>query len=186
MATFSLSPSAIDDAVLDYSNKADIKKFEKAITKLNNTFHQKSEQMIIFKGDLELHASNNGWSNTLENSDIISIPTMVNANIRYNLIHEYSRLTTEDITVWANANIVGQQTHKAQNNANMHQCLYNSLSSSMLNKMLLESHRYTINDTPIAALYYKAIMGHSNVDTLATISFTCHMLSTLDVKMIDL
>jgi hypothetical protein len=186
MATFSLSPSAIDDAVLDYTDKADIKKFEKAITKLNNTFHGKSEQMTVFKGDLELHASNNGWSNGLQNSDIISIPTMANANIRYNLIHEYSRLTNEDITAWANAVIVGKQTRKAQNNANMHQCLYNSLSSSMVNKMLLESHRYTIDNTPIAALYYKAIMGHSNVDTLATISLTRHMLSSLDVKMIDL
>ena len=52
--------------------------------------------------------------------------------------------------------------------------------------MLLESHKYTIQGTPIAALYYKCIMGHSNVDTLATISLTRHLLATLDVKMIDL
>ena len=185
-AQFALFPSAVDEAILDYTTKEDIKKFEKAIAKLNNTFEGKSEQMTVFKGDLSLRATNCGWNNGRPNSDIISIPTAADANVTHNLIHAYSQLSNEEITAWATAQIVNQQNRKAQNNANMYQCLYNSLSSTMVNKMLLESQKYTIQGTPIAALYYKCIMGHSNVDTLATISLTRHLLATLDVKMIDL
>jgi hypothetical protein len=182
---FSLSPSSIDHTVLDYSQKEDVKKFEKAIAPLNNQFEGKSEQMTLFKGDLALHASNNGWANGHQNSDIISIPS-ISDNVNYNLITEYSGLTVEDIVTWANNTIVGKETRKAQNNANMFQCLYRSLSPTMVNKMLLEQNKYTINNVTIAALYYKHIMGYSNVDTLATISLTRHLLSTLDVKMINL
>ena len=185
-APFALFPSAVDQAVLDYTTKEDMKKFEKAVAKLNNTFEGKSEQMTVFKGDLSMRATNSGWNNNMPNSDIITIPTAADANVTHNLIHAYSQLSNEDITAWATAQIVNQQNRKAQNNANMYQCLYNSLSPTMVNKMLLESQKYTIQDTPIAALYYKCIMGHSNVDTLATISLTRHLLATLDVKMIDL
>jgi hypothetical protein len=186
MVTFSLLPAAIDNNVLDYTDKADIKKYEKATSKLNNEFDGKSEQMTVFKGDLDLHASNNGWNNGGNNSDIIHIPTLANNAINHDLIKEYSQLTIEDITAWARANVVGQNTRKAQNNANMYQCIYNSLSTKMVNRMLLEREKFTIGQTPIAALFYKIIMGHSNVDTLATISLTRHLLATLDAKMIDL
>jgi hypothetical protein len=158
---------------------------KKVIAPLNNQFEGKSEQMTLFKGDLALHASNNGWANGHQNSDIISIPS-ISDNVNYNLITEYSRLTVEDIVTWATNTIVGKETRKAQNNANMFQCLYRSLSPTMVNKMLLEQNKYTINNVTIAALYYKHIMGYSNVDTLAMISLTRHLLSTLDVKMIDL
>ena len=49
----------------------------------------------------------------------------------------------------------------------------------------MEREKYIIGTTPIAALFYKLIMGHSNIDTLATISLTRHLLATLDSKMID-
>ena len=187
MATFSLSPASIDNTVLDYIDKADIKKFEKAIAKLNNEFNGKSEQMTVFKGDLHLHSTNNGWNNGLENSDIISITTLADVDVSHNLIKENSQLTTADITSWAMVNVVTQTTRKAQNNANMYQCLYNSLSTNMVNMMLLvEKEKHHIQNVPITTLFYKVIMGHSNVDMLATIPLTRHLLTTLDSKMIDL
>jgi hypothetical protein len=182
---FSLFPSAVDNQVLDYSTKEGMKKFEKAVAKLNNMFEGKSEQMTVFKGDLEMRATNSGWNNGMADADVIAIPTIANPAISHNLIHAYSQLSNEDIIAWATAEVIGQQNRKAQNNANMYQCLYNSLSSTMVNKMLLESEKYNIQGTLVAALYYKCIMGHSNVDTLATISLTRHMLATLDTKMID-
>ena len=163
-----------------------MKKFEKAVAKLNNVFEGKSEQMTVFKGDLVMRATNSGWNNGMADSDVITIPTIANPNVAQNVIHAYSQLSNEDITAWAVADVIGQQNRKAQNNANMYQCLYNSLSPTMVNKMLLENDKYTVQGTIVAALYYKCIMGHSNVDTLATISLTRHMLATLDVKMIDL
>jgi hypothetical protein len=181
-----LSPAARDTAVLDFSDKADIKKYENAIAKLNNRFDGKPENMTVFKSDLKYRAEYSGWNNGDANSDIISIPTIADPTITHNLITEYSQLSEEDIRTWATTSVVGRNIRKAQNNAHMFTCIYNSLTANMINRMSLESARHTIGVTPIAALFYKQLMGDSTVDTTATISLTRHQLATLDTKMIDL
>jgi hypothetical protein len=182
----SLSPAARDNAVLDFSDKADIKKYENAIAKLNNRFDGKPENMTVFKSDLKYRAEYSGWNNGHANSDIISIPTIADQTITHNLITEYSQLSEEDIRAWATTSVVGRNTRKAQNNAHMFTCIYNSLTANMINRMSLEGSRHTVGVTPIAALFYKQLMGDSTVDTTATISLTRQQLATLDVKMIDL
>jgi hypothetical protein len=181
-----LSPAARDDAILDFSDKADLKKYENAIAKLNNRFDGKPQNMTVFKSDLKYRSHYSGWNNGMANSDIISIPIIADANVSHNLITEYSQLSEEDIRAWATTNVVGNNSRKAQNNAHMFTCIYNSLTANMINRMSLESSRHYIGVTPIAALFYKQLMGDSTVDTTATISLTRHQLATLDTKMIDL
>lgn len=181
-----LSPAARDEAVLNFNDKADIKKYENAIAKLNNRFDGKSENMTVFKSDLMYRATYSGWNNGLPNSDIITIPTVADPNVTHNLITEYSQLSETDIRTWAAASIVGQNIRKAQNNAHMFTCIYNSLTAKMINRMSLDSNKHNIGVTPIAALFYKQLMGDSTVDTTATISLTRQQLATLDTKMIDL
>jgi hypothetical protein len=184
-APFSLSPASQDFTVLNYNDKADIKKYENAIAKLNNVFDGKPENMTVFKSDLTYRAKYSGWNNNHVDSDIIRIPTIANAQVLHNLITEYSQLSEDDIRAWATTNIIGRTTRKVQNNANMFACIYNSLTPNMINRMSLESSRHLINGVPIAALFYKQLMGDSTVDTTATISLVRHQLATLDTKMID-
>jgi hypothetical protein len=181
-----LSPADRDNAVLDFTDKADIKKYENAIAKLNNRFDGRSENMTVFKSDLMYRATYSGWNNGLANSDIITIPTLADQNVTHNLITEYSQLSEADIRAWATAAVVGRNTRKAQNNAHMFTCIYNSLTAKMINRMSLESSKHHVGVTPVAALFYKQLMGDSTVDTTATISLTRQQLATLDTKMIDL
>ena len=102
------------------------------------------------------------------------------------MVTEYSQLSHDDLVFWAIVNIVGQGTRAAQNNANMYRCLYNTATPDLLSRLLLEAHLHHIGEIPIAAMYYKQMMGFANVDTEATISLTRQQLSTLDVKMIEL
>ena len=184
---FALAPSARDDALIDYSTKEGIKKFEKAVHALTNAFDGKSENMTVFKGDLKMHANNNGWDNLFPDADIISIPTDSTPVVNHNIITKYSQISIHDIRTWASYTLVNQQVRAAQNNANMYQCLYNTLTPQMLNKMLLIEHEYTMPEgTKVAALFYKCIMGHACVDTEATISLTRQQLATLDQKMLTL
>ena len=181
---FQLSPASNDSGIIDYTTKEGNKKFERATKALTNVFDGKSINMTVFKGDLAQRASNCGWSNGHATSDVISIPG--DNNVIKNLITEYSQLTSEQIMAWANTNIVNQQTRKAQNNENMYQCLYNSISSEVLTEMLLRREAYTVNNVHIAALFYKCIMSYASVDTTATLSLTRAKLAALDKVMLEL
>ena len=182
---FQLSPASLDTSVIDYSTKEDLRKFERATKALNNVFDGTSGGMTVFKGDLKQHANNSGWDNGQPDSDVISIPGAV-ATEKFNIITQYSQLTRNQIISWATSNVINKQTRKAQNNANMYQCIYNSISTDLLNQMLLEESRYMVQETPIAALFYKELMNHASVDTQATISLTRQQLASLDVKMVEL
>lgn len=181
---FQLSPASNDHGIIDYTSKEGNKKFERATKALPNIFDGKSINMTVFKGDLEQRASNCGWSNGHNDSDIISIPGQNNE--AKNLITEFSQLTKEQIETWANANVVNQQNRKAQNNENMYQCLYNSISSEVLTEMLLKQEAYTVNNVHIAALFYKCIMSYASIDTTATLSLTRAKLAALDKVMLEL
>lgn len=180
---FALAPNQADDQVIDYSTKSGIKRFERAIESLSSKFNGKSNEMTVFKGDLLLRATNCGWDNGMADADIINIAD-ANGTAR-NLITEYSRLTKERIVQWATANIVNRQTRAAQNNANMYQCLYNTLEKSCQEDMLLRQHEFTVNGVKIAALLYKSIMSTASIDTSATVALTRTRLVSLDDLMIN-
>jgi len=119
---FALEPAALDNAPLNYATNAGLKKYELATAKLNNEFNGKSTSMTLFKGDLQMHASKNGWDNNQPNADITHIPNQAGTKV-FNLVTEYSQLSHDDLVFWAIVNIVGQGTRAAQNNANMYRCL---------------------------------------------------------------
>jgi len=133
---FALEPAALDNAPLNYATKAGFKKYELATAKLNNEFNGKSTSMALFKGDLQMHASKNGWDNNQPNADIIHITNQADTRV-FNLVTEYSQLSHDDLVFWANVNIVGQGTRAAQNNANMYRCLYNTATPELLSRLYL-------------------------------------------------
>ena len=143
---FALEPAALDNAPLNYATKAGLKKYELATAKLNNEFNGKSTSMTLFNGDLQMHASKNGWDNNQPNADIIHITNQAGTRV-FNLMTEYSQPSHDDLVFWANVNIVGQGTRAAQNNANMYRCLYNTATPELLSRLLLEAHLHHIGET---------------------------------------
>lgn len=127
-----------------------------------------------------------GWNNQ-DTSDVINIPVnMATPNDTRDLIQEYSHLTTDMITAWAHASVIGTQTRRAQNNYNLYRCLFNSLTSDTQAVISLEREKYTIQGTVIAPLFYKVLLSKAEVDTQATVALTRAALMRLGQKMIDL
>ena len=113
---------------------------------------------MILQSQLQVKSTNFGWNND-DTSDIVHLPrdpTM--PNITIDLLQGFSLLTQEAITDWAQNNIVAMQTRRAQNNYMMYLTLVNTLDKDTQATMELEKANYTIEDTCIAALYFKILM----------------------------
>ena len=183
---FALTPGILNLNYLDYTEKADRKVFEQATKALKQEFNRSSAQVAILQEQLIAKADDFGWSNN-DTSDIIHVPVdPATPNDYRNIINESSQLTTAAITAWAMANIVNVQSRRAQNNYNMYRCLFNSISNSTQAEMALERHKYEVQDTVIAALFYKVLISKAEVDTQATIALTRSALTRLDQKMLEL
>lgn len=182
---FALTPNAVDDQWIDYSSKVGLKKYEKATSALKNTFDGTSGAMTVFKADLADHAEDSGWSNGMVLSDIIHIPKRNNPGVSFNIITEYSRLSREDIVVWATAMLINNlQTRRRQNNHNMCKCIFHTVVDKAKEDLVLNEETCTINGTKIAALYYKTLMTHADIDTQAKVSSVRGKLATLDAAML--
>ena len=141
---------------------------------------------MILQSQLQVKATNFGWNN-IDTSDIINIPNdPANPNMTLDLIQSVSLLTTETISAWARNNVVNQPTRRAQNNYMMYLTLVNSLDNNTQATMELEKANYTIEDTHVAALYFKILMSKAQIDTQATIALTRTALTRLDEKMLEL
>ena len=183
---FALTPGVLDLTIIDYDGKAGKKLFEAATRRLGETFDGSSDKLMVLQEELTRKATNFGWNNH-DTSDIINIaPIAAIPLTTCNLIQEYSQLSVEVLTAWATANLVNMQTRKAQNNYNMYSSLFNTLDADRKASMALERDSYTIQGTPIAALFYKTLMSKAEVDTQATIALTRTALTRLDQKMLEL
>ena len=184
---FALTPNAVDDQWIDYSTKVGLKKYEKATASLQNKFDGSSTAMTVFKADLVDHAEDSGWSNGMQLSDIIHIPKVHDPTQVYNIITEYSRLTREDIVAWATANLTqNAQTRAMQNNHNMYKCIFHSIVDKAKEDLVLNESKCILNNVKIAALYYKTLMTHADIDTQAKVSNVRTKLATLDAAMLRL
>ena len=163
---------------IDYGTKEGQKLFEvsSAALDLDKKFDGKGNEIIIFKQALKDRADFAGW--TLQTCDIMSIPTGVGGDTK-DLIDNYGVITESQIRTWALSNIDGQQTRAAQNNFAMFKCLNDSISENLKNKLVTNEIDYTVNGTKIAALFFKAIMDESEINTVATISTIQLLLSRL-------
>ena len=178
---FALAPTLHpqNGGFINYGTKEGQKLFEIAAAPLGleNKFDGKDSEIIVFKQALQERADFAGW--TQGNSDIIDIPTGVEGQANQNLIEKYGVITDTMIRTWATANIVNQETRRAQNNFTMYKCLSDSISENLKNKLVTNGIDCTINGTKVAALLFKAIMNESEINTVATISTIQLLLSRL-------
>ena len=61
-----------------------------------------------------------------------------------------------------------------------YKCLYNSVNETVKKKIISKTEKYNIGGTPIAAAFYKVIIGTAEVETKATIDFVC--INIMNIK----
>ena len=119
-------------------------------------FEGKSDQIILLAQATQNWAEQLGFEQT-----IVDIP--YGDNVNSHLIDAHWLLSYQNIEYWANANIVNQQTRAAQDNMMLYQCLYNSANETVKKKIIPRTEKYKIGGTPIAAAFYKVIIGTAEV-----------------------
>ena len=178
---FALTPAMVGNGnnPLDWTRSENQKLYHKAVEKLSVTFEGKSDQVILLGQALQNRAIQSGWNATL-----MDIPDTHGTN--RNLITDYGRITYEEILDWATTNVVGATTRTAQDNMMMYQCLYNSINEDVKKRIITKRDKYEINGLPIAAAFYKVLIGTAEVETKATVAYIRMNLMNLTNKISDL
>jgi len=161
---FALTPALLITGFLDWTKPENVKLYTKAIEKLDFKFEGTSDQVILLAQATQNRVELYGFDRT-----VINIPD-AEGTMR-NLITEHGLLSYEDIRIWAITNAVGQENRAAQDNMMLFQCLFNSVSEDVKKKLIPMSSEHKVNDTTIAAMYYKGLLSTVEVETKATIAF---------------
>ena len=78
---------------------------------------------------------------------------------------------------------MSQETRAAQDNMMLYQCLFGSVSEDVKKKLIPKTDMHKVDNTTIAALYYKGIISTVEVETKATVAFIRTKLINLKDKM---
>ena len=151
-AVFALTPGLANTGVLDWSKPVHTKLYGMATKGLNFTFKGEADQVPLLYHAIQNRAHVCGFSRT-----IMTIPD--DDGTDRDLITEHGMLSYEAIRAWATANVVGQNTRTAQDNAMLYQCLYNSVSEDVKKRLVPKVESADIGGITIAALYYKCIIS---------------------------
>ena len=81
---------------------------------------------------------------------------------------------------------MNQETRAAQDNMMLYQCLFGSVSEDVKKKLIPKTDIHKVDNTTIAALYYKEIISTVEVETKATVAFIRTKLINLKDKMKEL
>ena len=159
---------------IDYGTKEGQKLFYEtsAPLPLKNKFVGKSSEIINFKQAILERGKYSGWD------EILAIATGEGDEMK-NLITHHGVLTDTMIRNWATGSFVGQESRQAQNNFAMYKCLSESISERLKSKLATSQVNCTVGGTEVAALFFKAIMNESEINTVATISTIQMQLSRL-------
>ena len=172
---FALTPATYHNQVIDYSTKAGISIWNKAIEKLQDTlFDVEAEGIHTFLQALSDRAFSYGWMAILEvpedlydeQSPLIDLTT------------HYGELSLDHIRTHVDT-YIQDNTRAAQDSHALYTCLMNSLSTTGRNKVTLFKEDYTMARRPSGVLLLKVIIRECRIDTRATVRHIRAKLSTL-------
>ena len=142
-------------------------------------FDGNSKDLAIFKKKLMNRAIRAGWLD--QNAGIVNIPEdMDDPDDTFNIITQTTMLTKEQITDWADAMVVNEETRLAQNNFQMYTCLDQSISDELMQRLIPYEDEYTRMGNKIAALFLRLIVTKCSLDTKASVASIRSKLSKLD------
>ena len=176
---FALTPGRVNPVeVLDYTQSAAVKLFNKATAKLEPDFDMKPEGLKDFLSTLQSRASTYGWE------DILMIPehaALPHINLR-SLTREYGRINLEQVRNLV-AIYIGHPTRAAQDDEMLRLCIISTLTKEARDKIHLMEKETQVNGIPCGIATLKVVIRESHVDTNATVQFIRENLSSLDTYM---
>jgi len=176
---FALTPGRVNPTeVLDYTQSAAVKLFNKATAKLEPDFDMKPEGLKDFLSTLQNRASTYGWEDILM---VPEDPAFPHINLR-SLTSEYGRISLaqgKSLT----AIFIGQLARAAQDDEMLCLCILTTLTKEGRDKIHLLDEETTVNGVPSGIVTLKVIICESHIDTNATVHFICKNLSSLDTYM---
>ena len=143
--TFSLGPGW-STTVLDFSDAAAVKLYNKVISPLVLKFDGEADNLAVFLASVKDHCNCFNWSN------LITIP-LADTTTR-NLLTHYGQVTLSNCTDHGSS-YVSTQTRDAQNNNMLYYFLVDSLESKFRAKVLLCVESHSTNNVVVASALLK-------------------------------
>ena len=172
-ANFALSPGLVSNQFINYATVEGQKLFKAATKPLKVTFDCAPANLQVFLGQIQDKARIYGWIESLFNIDV---------NGPKNLLTQYGEIDITEVRQHVET-YHNTQTLQAQQSIQLNQCMMNSLSSEALNRVVLQNHKYMVDNIPSGALLFKVIVGIAHIETAATVNHLRQKLSGLDALM---
>jgi hypothetical protein len=169
--TFALTPATSNvTGLLDYSSKLGGHIYKEGCKKLTDDegFAMTPATTAVFVKVFANRCSVMGWNQGAQGITILQNSTGINIDIvkAYGQIDEVTLKTRCD--VFCRAGGANHQSHVAQNNHMMAQCLKSSLTPAALACLEPYQAQYTFNGIEYAPLMYKIIMRLATINSVAT------------------
>ena len=160
--TFARNPAMANNATLDYSTKTGSAIYSQGIKPLygdkdENKFALDSEKLNGFLEDVRTRAISQGW-------DIFGI---TKGGDTFDLLTQHGQVDLADVKTAAQG-IETAQDRTTQDDEQLFQCLYESLSSDAKGTINLRSDEYKATNERSGILLLKLIIAESQVETNAT------------------
>jgi len=182
-AAFALAPGA-NDVRINYATREGQRLFEGATARLNHTFGLESNAIHSFCASVLDRAEMYGYN---MEQGILMVPNA--AGERTNICSGYGRRTVDEVYADASTYCF-LETRKAQDSANLYQCLIGSLTPEAQSRILQFHNEYTITqEAPVrqvraGAVLFRVIVRESCIDTAFTAREVRLQLSSLDRYMV--
>ena len=156
--TFALMPGHTNTwSPVDYESSTGIKMWNEATEPLKFTFSANASKVNALSKKLLERAMKLGWE--MQDVNILHIPDA--AGVDHNFSREYGKLTEVDIRAHC-ATYIDQNTRMAHNKVQIYHYILNSLTKAGQLKILAESHKYHIVESPCGPLLFKLLMQKIN------------------------
>ena len=145
---FALAPALVgaqNNELIDYSTRAGQSLYHQAIQPLPYTFKGRESSIVTLLQAVCDRSATSGWSNILS----ITVGQDANGNdINRDLLTHYGEITLAQVRTNAEQDYIGLQVRNAQISAQIYQCLRNSISPEVSERMVTESSKYFISEAP--------------------------------------
>ena len=174
--TFSLGPGW-STTVLNFSDAAVVKLYNKAISPLELKFDGEADNLAVFLASVKDHCNHFNWSN------LITIP-LADTTTR-NLLTHYGQVTLSNCTDHGSS-YVSTQTRDAQNNDMLFYFLVDSMESQFRAKVRLYAESYSTNNVVVTSALLKQIIILRRIDNPAATTHVRELLIECKKQLLKL
>lgn len=171
------------DGLIDMRTSEARKHFESATKPVCDPLYDMSNKGInVFLGCMRRRVQAFGWDKP--GTGIVMIPENPTDPLspRLNLLYSYGQLPREVVSAYA-ATYITSQTRQNQDDVQMYECLWSSLSEKAHRKLALRTNNFTVLNRRSGILLLKTIISEARMDSNATSAMARLALSNVREHM---